>query len=267
MAGYRHPPVRPVSRYSDAIEVKTYPNGERRVVRNPTASSLQDAIQEFGTVLSVARAYGVDRSVVRRWIRQYGLEFTSHPEAMLPSIVGHQLKNETDRVRIAQWIMDEGSVSVTYFWRGDYTSLLVCGSMNDYSVLSELAKLLNVPIVSAKLPELTRLPMGSIRVRSGTAYALLELVSPYLVGLKAKEAKAALDFFPRKGTVKGRHTTDEFLRPAWIEHATSSLSEWNKRRRTPEKRTTLDDLAKSWVAGRVRRARRFVDSQREGSDS
>ena len=164
-------------------------------------------------------------------------------------------------VRVSQWLMDEGSVSVAYFRRGDYTTLIVCGSVNDYAVLSVLSGILDTPIMSSKSPGSTTLPMGAIRIQSARAYALLQVIRPHLVGLKAMETKAALAYFPSTGLVRGRHTTDEFLVSVWKRFAIEILQQWNSRRTHKESARNLQEFARTWVEGRIRRARRFVDAE------
>jgi len=259
--GFRHVERGILPRYAESIEVKTFPNGERRIGRDPPRSIVEEAFSELGTRAAVATAFGVSRDVVGRWLRDYDIKVASHPEAGLASFVRQRLSLKYDRVKVAQWLMDEGSVSVAYFRRGDYTILLVCGSMNDYSVLDSISEILDTPISSSKTPGMTTLPMGAIRVQSARAYALLEVIGPHLVGLKALEAKAAIQFFPASGILRGRHTTDEFLLSAWKEFSLESLNQWNARRRAKTSQQEVLARAERWVEGRVRRARRFVDAQ------
>ena len=207
----------------------------------------------------MAAAFGVDRNVVSRWERRYGLKFESRPEAGLATIIKQRL-SDRERCKVAQWLMDEGSVSVAYFTRGDYTVLLVCGSMCDYGVLGSISAILDVAITSSKPPSPTCLPMGAVRVQSARAYSLLEVIAPHLEGLKAMEAKAALQFFPPSGRLRGRHTTDEFLLPVWKDFALDTLSSWNSRRRVKIRQEEILARAEKWVEGRTRRARRFIDS-------
>ncbi|HEV2226614.1 MAG TPA: hypothetical protein VGR56_07410 [Nitrososphaerales archaeon] len=94
---------------------------------------------------------------------------------------------------------------------------------------------------------------------SAKAYALLENLLPYMAGLKLLEARAALSFFPRSGIVSGRHTTDEFMGQIWREFAISSLEKWNARRRKKLTDSELANMAKTWLEGRIRRARRAID--------
>jgi len=94
---------------------------------------------------------------------------------------------------------------------------------------------------------------------SAKAYALLETILPHMFGLKAMEAKAALSFFPRSGTLNGRHTTDEFLLPVWKEFAITSLKAWSVGRRRPLSAEEINKRAEAWVEGRISRARRFLD--------
>jgi hypothetical protein len=84
-----------------------------------------------------------------------------------------------------------------------------------------------------------------------------------LVGLKLQEAVEAMRFFPPSGITKGRHTTDEFLEGAWLKYARRSLYEWNSRRRVKLNDDELESKARSWVVGRARRARRFLNLEGE----
>lgn len=188
------------------------------------------------------------------------MNVTSRPELRYANSSRERLARAEDQELIAQWLMDEGSVSVAYYRRTDRTILLVCGSMNDYDVLSRISVVLGAPITSSRSPSLTILPMGAVRVQGARAFALLEVLIPRLVGLKAMEAAAALKFFPPSGLVKGRHTTDEFLATVWRQYARKCLFEWNSRRQVKVGDDELEKWARSWVEGRIRRARRFVDA-------
>jgi hypothetical protein len=258
--GFRHIEQGMIGRYSGSIHVNTYPSGERRIDGDPPRSLLEAAFQELGTRAAVAHAFGVSRDVVKRWVTGYQMTTVSRPEAALAANMKRRLSNEGDRRVVAQWIMDEGSISVAYFSRGDYTILIVCGSMNDYSVLALLSKILEVSITSSKSPSPTTLPMGAIRVQSARAYALLGELPPDLHGLKGQEARAALEFFPPSGLLRGRHTTDEFLLPAWKGFSMKTMFEWNSRRRVKTREDRLTQLADISVNARVRRARRFLDA-------
>ena len=258
--GFRHIERGVLSRYSTSIQVKTYESGERRIGTDPPSNILETAFSELGTYSAVASAFGVSRDVVGRWIRKYGLVITPHPEAGLANAMRRRLGAPEDTVRVSQWLTDEGSVSVAYFRRGDYTMLIVCGSMNDYAVLSALSGILDTPITSSKSPGSTTLPMGAIRIQSARAYALLQVIGPHLVGLKAMETKAALAYFPSSGLVRGRHTTDEFFLPVWKDFALDTLCSWNSRRRVKIRQEAILVRAEKWVEGRTRRARRFIDS-------
>jgi len=257
--GYRRIEHKPIDRFVRSIQVTTYPSGERRIGLDPHRSVLQSAFDELGTLTAVARAFDVSRAVVERWVSELGMEVTSRPEVGLASYLKQRLVNDGDKRTIAQWLMDEGSVSVAYFRRGDYTMLIVCGSMNDYQVLSELSRILETTITSSKAPGPSTLPMGALRVQSARAYALLSILETHLVGLKAMEAKEALQFFPPSGILRGRHTTDEFLVKTWRAYAKGCYFEWNKRRRIKSSSDDMERLAAAWVEGRIRRARRFID--------
>lgn len=249
-----------LSRYADSIQVKAYPSGERRIAKLPPKELIVTAFGELGTEAAVASAFGVARQTVKHWAKVYGIQIVSHPEAGLASLMRRQLTRDTDKCKVSQWLMDEGSVSVAYHKLPDHTILLVCGSMNDYEVLTTISAIMNSPITSSKPPGPTSLPMGAVRVVSARAYALLETIYPYLVGLKAKEAEAALRFFPSSGIVRGRHTTDEFLLPVWEDFSLDVLHQWNQRRRVKISKQEILEGAKRWVDARVRRARRFLDA-------
>lgn len=249
--------------FARTIKVRTFRSGQRRTVRDPPRSVLSKALDELGTYSEVADAFGMSRAVVKRWMRKYDLKIPSRPEIKLANQMRLLISNNEDRDRVAQWLMDEGSVTVSYFVRPDYTILIVCGSMNDYVVLSRISSILGVPITSSRVPSATILPVGAVRVQGARAYALLETLLPHLAGLKASEAKAALAFFPQTGRITGRHTTDEFLVSVWKEFAVSSLKSWNARRRRKLSDDELVNLSRTWVEGRIRRARRFIDSPRQ----
>jgi hypothetical protein len=68
--------------------------------------------------------------------------------------------------------------------------------MNDNAVLARIAGILHMTIISSKLPGPRTLPMRAVRIQCAKAYALLEVLQDYLVGLKKREAEAALGFFP-----------------------------------------------------------------------
>lgn len=259
--GFRHIEHVPIGKYADFIQVFTYPGGERRIKKDPPKNILENAFDELGTLAAVASAFGVSRGVVKRWIRESDLEVSSRPEVGLASYLRRRLTNNEDTRAVAQWLMDEGSVSVAFFKRGNYTILIVCGSMNDYHVLSVLSVILETPITSSKAPGATTLPMGALRVHSARAYALLGILEPRLVGLKAMETRAALHFFPPSGLLRGRHTTDEFLVPIWKDYALQTLIAWNSRRRVKLDQQDLEKRATQWVTGRIKRARRYVDAR------
>ncbi|MDA4126528.1 MAG: hypothetical protein OK452_04905 [Thaumarchaeota archaeon] len=249
-----------IAAFAKTIKIRTFRSGQRRTVRDPPRSVLSKAFDELGTYSEVADAFGVSRTVVERWIEKYDLNIPSRPEIKLANQMRLLISSDEDRNRVSQWLMDEGSVTVSYFVRPNYTILVVCGSMNDFAVLSRISSILGVPITSSKVPSTTILPVGAVRVQGAKAYALLETLLPHLMGLKASEAKAALAFFPQSGRVKGRHTTDELFLPVWKEFAIGSLRSWNARRRKKLSDDELVSLAGTWVEGRIKRAHRFIDS-------
>jgi hypothetical protein len=169
------------------------------------------------------------------------------------------LKSEGDRIRVAQWLADEGSVSVQFERRVDSTYLQLCGSMVDSLALGEIAHILRKNVFSVTR-ELTQgwLPMMYVKVVGPEAYSSLEAIRSNLIGLKAFEVDEALKFFPRSGVVKGRHTTDEFLTPAWIRFGELVLETWNSRRAAHLTKLELRHLLSGWLESRRRRARRYL---------
>jgi hypothetical protein len=261
--GCRHVEHRPIEDYYDTIRVVTYPSGERRIGKDPPKEVLEAAFNELGTHSAVASAFGVSRAVVTRWLNQYQMEVTFRPETGAASYIKRLMAKNEDRQTIAQWLVDEGSVSVAYLRRDDLTSLIVCGSMNDFDVLTRISTILGKPITCSKSPSASVLPLGMVRVHGAKAFALLQILLDSLFGLKAMEAKAALEFFPPSGSLKGRHTTDEFMIPVWREFALRTLKAWNSRRRLKMEPDEIERLSETWVEGRIRRARRFVDAPGE----
>jgi hypothetical protein len=258
--GSRHVENSIIDIYSNSIEVRTYSGGERRIQRDPAKEVLERAFSELGTHKAVAAAFGVSRAVVGKWLSKNGMKVISRPEVGAANYVRRLMCKDEDRRIVARWLVDEGSVSVRYLGKTNLTSLIVCGSMNDFDALSPIASILGVPITCSRSPSGTVLPLGMVKVHAAKAYALLGLIQDHLVGLKAMEARAALFFFPPSGSLRGRHTTDEFLVEVWKQFARESLHQWNSRRRVKQPDRVLEELATSWVEGRIRRARRFVDA-------
>ncbi len=151
--------------------------------------------------------------------------------------------------------MDEGSISLAYHTKLRTRCLIVIGSMNDDSVLSAVARILGATITSSKPPRPGVLPMEAVRIQSAKAYALLEVVQNYLVGLKRMEADFVLGGFPRSGVFKGKHTTDEFFATIWEEFSNNTLKIWNSKRRKPLNNHTLKEMASIWLKRRISRAR------------
>lgn len=254
------PPLGPVERFASKVELTRYPSGQVGVSREPPKESLLQAFEALGTKKAVAAAYGVDRNTISRWLSRFQLTPESRPEVRHGNFVHEVLKSDSARIRVAQWVTDEGSVGVTYSPREDTTCLLVCGHMNDYEAISTISSILQTPCTGSVSRGPTTLPTLAVRMVSAKAYALLELLLPYMSGLKAMEAQAALAFFPRRGTIAGRHTSDEFLTGIWKSFALSSISHWNDARKKKITESEIKSLADSWVEGRIRRARRFIDS-------
>ena len=231
-----------------------------RLRKDPPSEVVQKAFEELGTHNAVAAAFGVTRHVVTRWISLYGINVVSKPEVRHANFVKKCLEKEIDRIRVAQWVTDEGSVGVTFMSRMDYTAMLVCGGMNDNDAILAISSILQTPFNCSRSGKSGTLPMLGVRMVSAKAYALLTILLPYMSGLRALEGKAALAFFPPSGTLRGRHTTDEFLIPVWREFADASLKSWNAKRRQSLPDNELKAMARDWVNGRIRRARRFIDA-------
>ena len=255
------PQLSRIDRYSNEIQFRYLPCGQRRISKDPNPAIIRQAFDELGTQNAVAAAFGVTRHVVTRWISCFKLDVKSRPEVRHSNFVKEVLASQSDRIRVAQWVMDEGSVGVTHSSRNDLTSLLVGGGMNDFDAIRAISAILRTPYCSTRTSHSIALPMLGFQIRSAKAYALLETILPHMYGLKAMEARAALSFFPRTGTLKGRYTTDEFLLPVWEEFAITSLRAWSARRRKPLSSEEIQRRAKAWVEGRIRRARRFLEGR------
>jgi len=74
--GLRHFEKGPIERYYNSVKVVTYPSGERRIGQKPSRELLQSAFDELGTQKTVAKAFGVSRSVVANWLRKYEMKVT-----------------------------------------------------------------------------------------------------------------------------------------------------------------------------------------------
>jgi hypothetical protein len=166
------------------------------------------------------------------------------------------------KMKIARWIVDEGSITQVYNLRTNSSSLLVAGAMNDYGAIQPVARALGITTQSCSIPQKGRLPMHSIRVQGAKAYALLGLLAEELVGLKAGEARAALSFFPACGLVKDKVTTDVYMGEVWREFARESVEAWNEKKRNKLTPRQVDDIVEAWVLNRTARARRGLSRDR-----
>lgn len=235
-------------------------NGRFTAARSsiPSPEVLLDAFQSLGTTVAVASSFGVSRRTVYRWTRKLGLQPESRPEVKVERLLSSLLTEVVKRTRIAQWIVDEASISVAYNSRTDSTSLLVAGAMNDVSAMESIAQILSVNLCVGTKPQEGRLPTHILRVQGMKAYSLLGLIMEELTGLKALEAKAALAFFPPGGFIKGKLTTDVYMVGAWRQFARQSTDVWNAKRRTKLSEQQLDDLVEAWILNRITRARRGI---------
>lgn len=229
---------------------------QARKVVTPADKEILSAFEELGTQTSVARFFRVSRRTLTRWTEELGLHPELRPEIPIGQILSGLLTDPSIRVRIAQWIVDEASITVAHSLRYDTTSLLVVGAMNDYGAMEAIATELGATIMSGPSPKKARLPTHVIKVQGVRAYSLLGLLSMDLTGLKALEAKAALSFFAPSGIVKGKLTTDVFMTDVWRQFARRSAEAWNKKRRVKLTSQQIEDLIEAWIQNRTARARR-----------
>lgn len=205
----------------------------------------------------MAEHFGVTRVTILTWALKCGFKVASHPEIGRARVIERLLADPIDRARFAQWLIDEGTVSVSYDAVQNTTRLVVAGAMTDVEAISRIAGILNAPVTNTGVNfDRPILPVFSIVLRSAEAYAVLRILQPELVGLKAEEAEAALAYFPPSGYMRGRHTTDEFLLPIWRDFATRVVHRWNARKKLPLDGDSLMKIVDRWMEGRINRARR-----------
>jgi len=225
-------------------------------VATPTAEQILNAFNELGTRTSVATFFGVHRSTISRWTEELDIHPELRPEIPISQLLSSELSDSSNRVKVAQWVADEASISVAYHSRYGTTALLVAGAMNDINAMKSIATGLGVEIVSGSVPQQGRLPMHVIRLQGARAYCLLGLVSNELTGLKALEANAALSYFPPSGIVDGKVTTDAYMVPEWRRFARETTEAWNRKRRNKLSSAEIDGIVESWILNRTARARR-----------
>jgi hypothetical protein len=222
----------------------------------PTAERILDAFQELGTRASVATFFGVSRWTIDRWNKKLNLHPELRPEIPINQLLSSLLSDPTSRVRVAQWIVDEASISVAYNLRFGTSSPMVVGAMNDTAAMQVIAKQLGVTVISGAVPQKGRLPTHIVKVQGARAYSLLGVLSTELTGLKALEAEAALAFFPPTGIVKGKLTTDVYMGAVWRRFARESAEVWNANRKRKLSQLQIDEMVEAWVLNRTARARR-----------
>ena len=236
-----------------------HPWGYNKRVDIPTREALSKAFADLGTQKEVARFYAVSRATVLKWERKLSMNVESHREIPRAKAVVRLLSDVKDRVRIAQWLCDEGTISTSYDL-GDNTYLAVGGSMVDGYVLEEIGRIVNERVNNlTKSPRLGWMPMRYVRLHSAEAYSLLSCIRSELLGLKQFEAEAALRYFPPCGYVHGRHSTDEFMLAAWRKYAQGVVSGWNVMKKVPLAVGEVNKMIESWIDSRVRRSRYFRD--------
>jgi hypothetical protein len=125
----------------------------------PAREKILQAFQELGTVTAVARFFGVSRRTIDRWTRRLNLQPELRPEVPISRQMRDLLSEPVARIKVAQWIADEGSISVAYDCRSDSTSLLVAGAMNDNAAVEAIAQVVAVRVAPGPVPISGRLPM------------------------------------------------------------------------------------------------------------
>ena len=228
----------------------------------PSAQAILSAFNELGTQTSVATFFGVSRRTIDRWIKELNIHPDLRPEIPIRQLLSSTLSDSATRIKVAQWIIDEASISVAYHSRYDKTSLLLVGAMNDVRAMESMAAKLDVEVISGAIPPGGTLPMHVIRLQGSRAYCLLELLSNELEGLKASEAKAALAYFPPSGIVEGKVTTDVYFERVWRDFASESIEAWNKKRKKKVSVVQMESLLESWVGNRIARARRSLNEDK-----
>jgi hypothetical protein len=237
-----------------------HPRGYNKKANRPPANDILKSFAELGTQKEVARRYDVSRATVWKWQQQLGLNVQYHPEIPRAQLMTSYLSNQVDRVRLAQWICDEGTVSASYDLKNDNTYLVVGGSMTDSFVLEEIGRVTHERVSNeTRTPTFGWMPMRYVRLYSAEAYALLVCIHDELLGLKRYEAEAALKFFPPCGYLHGRHSTDEFLKEAWRLYAEGVVRQWNGSRQKPISQAEMTRMVETWIELRVKRARYFRD--------
>jgi len=222
----------------------------------PAQEQLLDAFSKLGTKASVARFFGVSRRTIDRWTDRLNISPELRPDIPVTQLLSSLLSDLAARVRVAQWIMDEASISVAYNSRYDTSSLMVVGAMNDDSAMKVIAEQLGVKVIPGAAPPLGRLPTHIVKLQGARAYGLLEILSKELTGLKALEASAALRYFTTSGIVKGKLTTDVYMGTVWRQFARQSVEGWNRKRRNKLSPLQISEMVEMWIQNRTARARR-----------
>ncbi len=236
------------------------PWGYNEPISMPTKKTLLGAFARLGTQREVALSFDVSRATILKWQRLNQLSIQYHPEMPKRKRMKRLLTRRTHRVRVAQWLADEGTITTIYDKKNNSTYLSVAGQMTDLFALEEISKIMGTRVNNGTtVPVDGWMPMSYVRVNGAEAYVLLETIRSQLIGLKGMQAEEALKYFPKSGLMKGRHSTDEFMMPAWNRYAIGVLLRWNQRRPAPLSTETLQQLAASWIAARVKRARRYRD--------
>src|ERR1700687_4983164 len=100
----------------------------------PPRKQLEEAFDNLGTQIAVADYFDVSRPTLLKWAELHEVAVQSRPEIPRAKRMSTYLSRLQDRVRVAQWIADEGSVSSRYDSINDSTVLSVTGQMTDVCV-------------------------------------------------------------------------------------------------------------------------------------
>ncbi len=204
MPGGRNlPDITPTKGFAGAIVVKNFPSGEKRITRGPLKSRLELAFEEFGTHKAVAAAFGVSRGTVRRWLRNCRIDIVSRPEVLISKSMLLRLRSKDDCLTLAQWLMDEGSVSVDYLGTTDLTYLVVGGGMNDYEVLSHLSSILGVAHKIFQISETHGSTYGSCESNILPSIYIAEGLEAYVDWTEGERSCRSSEFLPIFRDIKG----------------------------------------------------------------
>lgn len=205
----------------------------QRILIPPPRGEIERRLSRLVSQTKVASSFGVSGPTLAKRVSGYDIVPPRISVLVASNGAKQRFAEPGDRVRVAHWLVDEGSVSVDYPAKHDSTYLVLRGSMVDDRALGVIASIMGARISRGPKMVPSHLPTQYVRVYGAKAYALLEEAIDDLRGPKSEEAKAALAFFPRSGSVSGWHTADGFLLNARRSYALKATSSWNGRRAIP----------------------------------